>query len=92
MATRKPTSPLPYSTTDKKYDFDYNIVDSDEEGPFLTPTYQGGVAGIPAEIFEKLIHLICSQPHQGLMMFHQMIQGIKTVFLKIKSFIQYLFC
>ena len=85
MANRFPPNPLPYAVTDLAYDEDYNQLDSTTDGPHETPIYYGPTGMIPAEVFEKLFRLLCSQPHQILMLFHQMIQGILSVFKKIKS-------
>ena len=88
LANRTPYSDArPCSTTDRKYDFDYNQIETDEPGPFQTPVYYGKVGAIPAETFEKLFQLICSQPQACLLLFHQAIQGIKTAFYQIKAFI-----
>ena len=86
LANRFATTPLPYAVTDQVYDQDYNLLE-DEEGPVETSTYYGPVDMIPAEVFEKLFRLICSQPHQIMMLFHQIIQGILTVFDKIKVYL-----
>ena len=75
LANRFGTSPLDYATTEKKYDDDLNIVETTETGPFETPTHYGPTGSIPADQIERLIRLICSQWHQGLLQFHQAIQG-----------------
>ena len=84
LANRFPPNPLPYSVTEHAYDEDYNQLETDD-GPHETTIYYGPTDVIPAEVFEKLFRLLCSQPHQILMLLHQMIQGILSVFSKIKT-------
>ena len=88
MGNRYKSTPLPYSYTDKKYDFDGNVIEDAEDGPHVTPTYYGPVEDIPATTFERLFKLISSTPHAALILWHQTMQGILTVFYfirKIKS-------
>ena len=85
MANRFVTTPLPYSYTERKYDQDGNVVETEEAGPFLTPTYYGPVEKIPATIFERLFRLISSTPHAALLLWHQSIQGILTVIYFIRK-------
>ena len=75
LATRFTTSPLPYATTEEKYDHDYNIIETDEPGPYTTYTYYGDTCSIPAHIFERIFWLICTHSHQALLLWHQHIQG-----------------
>ena len=82
LANRFGASPVDNVATDHKYDDDLNIIETIETGPFVTPIHYGPTGMIPAENIEKLIHLICHQWHQGLMQFHQAIQGKKRFYLK----------
>ena len=66
---------MPYSQTEYKYDAEYNVIETDEPGPHITPTYYGDTCSIPAEIFERAIRLMSSTAHQSLILWHQMIQG-----------------
>ena len=75
LATRFPAKPLPCVQTENKYDYDYNIIDTNEPGPFITRTYYGDTCSIPAELFERLFWLMSSNCHQALLMWHQQIQG-----------------
>lgn len=85
LANRSNTTPLPYSYTDRKYDHDGNWIETDEVGPYLTPTYYGPTKTIPANIFERIFKLISSTPHQSLLLWHQCIQGIVTVIYFIRK-------
>ena len=85
LANRFVTTPLPYSYTERKYDQDGNVVETEETGPFLTPTYYGHVEKIPATIFERLFRLISSTPHAALLLWHQCIQGILSVIYFIRK-------
>lgn len=75
LATRFSTSPLPSVPTEDKYDHDYNIIESNEPGPYITHTYYGDTCSIPAELFERLFWLMSSNCHQALLLWHQQIQG-----------------
>ena len=66
---------MPTVQTENKYDYDYNIIDTDESGPFNTPIYYGDTCSIPAEHFERLCQLLSTNAHQALMIWHQQIQG-----------------
>ena len=93
LGTRPKATPCAYTTTERRYDHDYNMLDQSYNGPYTTPLYYGNTGSIPAGIFEKLFRLICSHSHQGLMLFHKAIQGtylkyyIYTGIQKIKMFL-----
>ena len=66
---------MPQVVTENKHDPDYNIIETDETGPFQTPIYYGDTCSIPAEKFERIFKLISINTHQALMLWHQQIQG-----------------
>ena len=88
LATRFAAGQFGFQWTERRYDHDGNILSSDSEdepdnGVYQTPVYETAADSIPAEIFEKLFHLICSTPHEALLLWHQAIQGILTFLLLI---------
>ena len=82
LAQRWPADPLGYSTTEHRYDHDYNRL-NDENGPFETPVYSTAADSLPAIQFEKIFYLLCSVPHQGLLLYHQAIQGTIILLLTV---------
>ena len=74
LATRW-SARIPYTHTENRYDYDYNIIETDEPGPFVTPVYYGDTCAIPAENFERLFWLISTHTHQALLLWHHQIQG-----------------
>ena len=66
---------MPHAITENKYDPDFNIIETNEPGPFQTSTYYGDTCSIPAKNFERLFKLISTDTHQALMLWHQQIQG-----------------
>ena len=79
LTSRWTTSPLGYVWTLKRYDQDYNVIEDDDDdedaGPFQTVTYTGSTEKIPATMIEKMLQLMCTQPHQAIIIFHQHAQG-----------------
>ena len=78
LTSRWTTNPLGYTWTLRRYDQDYNVIEDDEDdddGPFQTVTYTGATETIPASQLEKILRLMCTQPHQALIFFHQQAQG-----------------
>ena len=84
MALRTSSDPLGYAHTEHRYDHDFNRLSDDEDGPFATPTYDVDADSVPATQFEKIFRLLCNVPHQGLLLYHQAIQG--TIILIITVF------
>ena len=82
LAQRWPAEPLGYSTTDHQYDHDYNRL-NDDNGTFQTPVYSAAADSLPAVQFEKIFYLLCSVPHQGLLLYHQAIQGTLLLLLTV---------
>ena len=82
LAQRWPAEPLGYSVTDHQYDHDYNRLDNGN-GPFETPVYSAAADALPAIQFEKIFYLLCSVPHQGLILYHQAIQGTILLLLTV---------
>ena len=66
-----------FTFTNCRYDHDYNQQDdlNDDNTPYNTPHYFDAADEIPNSHYEKIITLLCSLPHQGILLFHQMIQG-----------------
>ena len=54
-----------------------------ENGPFPTPTYEAAADAIPSDQFEKIFRMICSVPHQGILLYHQAIQGTIILFMTV---------
>ena len=76
MANRTGATPVNTVPTQRKYDEDFNQIQSDDDGPYITHIYLGPTVEIAAETFEKLFRIISTQTHQALLLFHQTIQGI----------------
>ena len=92
LGTRPNASPCAFTTTERRFDFDLNMLDDSHHGPYTTPLYYGDTNSIPIFTFEPLFRLICKHSHQGLLLFHKAIQGIYlklylcTFIQKIKTF------
>ena len=83
MAQRTPSDPLGYAYTEHQYDHDLNRLPGNELGPFPTPTYSAAASALPAEQFEKIFRMICNAPHQGVLLYHQAIQGTILLLLTV---------
>ena len=94
LATRYPAGQFGFQWTEYPLDEDYNRLEpeSDEEEPdngvYRTPIYATAADSIHAETFEKLFFLISTMPHQAILLWHQVIQGILTILLFIVRLIK----
>ena len=77
-SSRSSFKPPKLLITNDEYDADFNIIVTDKNRLGITELYkisEKSLAQVPCSRLERLMMVICSTPHQALLLLHTNLQG-----------------